>query len=58
MSAFLRIIWNTGHEKMEFEVLLQVDYLLTYSLTPWNIVLLEKLTGPHLAKKFPAFYGT
>jgi hypothetical protein len=45
-------------KKWSFVVLLQVDYLLTYSLTPWNIVLLEKLTGPQLAKKFPAFYGT
>jgi hypothetical protein len=26
---------------------------LTYLLTPWSIVLLEKLV-----KKFPAFYGT
>ena len=27
-------------------------------LTLWNTVLLEKLTVPELAKKFPAFYGT
>jgi len=33
MSAFARIICNTGHEKMEFVVLLQVDYLFTHSLT-------------------------
>ena len=32
--------------------------LLTYSLTPWNRVLLEKLTGLQLVKKFPAFHGT
>src|SRR5215471_6192786 len=30
----------------------------TYLLTPWNRVLLEKLTGLQLVKKFPAFYGT
>ena len=31
----------------------------TYSLlTPWCRVLLEKLTGLQLVKKFPAFYGT
>jgi len=58
MYAFARIIRNTGHEKMEFVVLLQVDYLHTYSLTPWSRILLEKLTGPWLVKKFPAFYGT
>ena len=33
-------------------------YLLTYLLTPWSRVLLEKLTGSQLVKKFPAFYGT
>ena len=33
--------------------------VLTYSLlTPWCRVLLEKLTGLQLVKKFPAFYGT
>ena len=30
----------------------------TYLLTPWSRVLLEKLTGLQLVKKFPAFYGT
>ena len=33
-------------------------YLLTYLLTPWSRVLLEKLTGLQLVKKFPALYGT
>ena len=33
-------------------------YLLTHLLTPWNRVLLEKLTGSQLVKKFPAFHGT
>ena len=32
--------------------------LLTYLLTPWSRVLLEKLTGLQLVKKFPALYGT
>ena len=32
--------------------------LATYLLTPWCRVLLEKLTGLQLVKKFPAFYGT
>jgi hypothetical protein len=27
-------------------------------VTPWSRVLLEKLTGPQLVKKFPACYGT
>jgi len=29
-----------------------------YLLTPWNKVLLEKLTSSRLVKKFLAFYGT
>jgi len=34
-------------------------YLLTnLLLTSWSRVLLEKLTGFQLVKKFPAFYGT
>ena len=33
-------------------------YLFTYLLIPWSRVLLEKLTGSQLVKKFPAFYGT
>ena len=32
--------------------------LLTYLLTRWSRVLLEKLTGLQLVKKFSAFYGT
>jgi len=33
-------------------------YNLTYLLTPWRRVLLEKLTGLQLVKKFPAFHRT
>jgi len=33
-------------------------YLLTYLLNPCSRVLLEKLTGSQLVKKFPTFYGT
>ena len=32
--------------------------ILTYLLTPWCRVLLEKPTGLQLVKKFPAFHGT
>ena len=34
---------------------LGLGYLLTYLLTTWSRVLLEKLTGLQLVKKFPAF---
>jgi hypothetical protein len=43
---------NTGHWAPG------ITYLLTYLLTPWSRVLLEKLTGLQLLKKFPEFYGT
>ena len=33
------------------------QYLLTYLLNPWCRVLLKKLTGLQLDKKFPAFHG-
>ena len=32
--------------------------LLTYLLTPWSRVILERLSGFQPAKKFPVFYGT
>ena len=32
--------------------------LVVFLLTPWCRVLLEKLTGVQLVKKFPAFHGT
>ena len=35
-----------------------LTYLLTYLLIPRYRVLLEKLTGLQLVKKFPAFHGT
>ena len=31
---------------------------ITYLLTPWNRVLLEKLIGLQVVKKFPTFCGT
>ena len=32
--------------------------IFSYLLTLWSKVLLEKLTGFQLVKKFPTFYGT
>ena len=31
--------------------------ITTDFLIPWSRVLIEKLTGCHLVKKFPTFYG-
>jgi len=35
-----------------------LTYILNYLLTPWSVAHLEKLTGPQLVKKFPAYYET
>ena len=39
-------------------VWLKTALYITYLLTPWCRVPLEKLTGLQLVKKFPAFHGT
>jgi hypothetical protein len=41
-------------------IIVEVNLLRYYYLflTPWSRVLLEKLTGFQLVKKFPAFYET
>ena len=44
----------TGHEQPHARI--HVTYLLTYLLTPWCRVLLEKVTGMQLVKKFTAFF--
>jgi len=31
---------------------------ITYLITPWSRILLQKLTGSQLVKKFPSFHGT
>ena len=36
----------------------KIIYLLTYLLTLWSRVLIEKLTGSQLVKECPTFYGT
>jgi len=35
-----------------------VIYLLTYLLTPWSRVLLEKLTGSAASQEIPRIFGT
>jgi hypothetical protein len=51
---------NTQHTEHGESKLRKTYYftLFTYLLTPWSMVLLEKLTGLQLVKKFPAFCGT
>jgi len=43
---------------MKPQTKLTVSIYMNYLLTPRSTVLLEKLTGFQLVKKFPAFHGT
>ena len=52
ISTFYRVVPWTDTYICEFKS------RHTYLLTPWCRVLLEKLAGLQLVKKFPAFYGT
>ena len=50
--------WNVCKRLKSQQLTYLLTYLPTYLLTPWCRVLLEKLTGLQLVKKFPAFHGT
>jgi len=46
-------------EKVQYRPITNLSkYLLTYVLTPWSRVLLEKLTGSQIVKQFSAFMET
>jgi len=52
------IAGNTVYKRITWIVQVMLVYILTYLLTPWSKVLLEKLSSSQLVKKFLAFYGT
>ena len=56
-SSFLLADWVPLYFCHDRIMMVYTDHL-TYLLTPWCRVLLEKLTGLQLVEKFPAFYGT
>ena len=49
---------KVGPSVSNLQVSLYYHYIITYLLTPWSRVLLEKLASLQLVKNFPAFYGT
>ena len=59
-SCVLLLTYRLLSTVVDYSRLLSIitNYLLTYLLTPWSRVLLEKLASLYLVKKFPAFYGT
>ena len=48
----------TVHQLTQCNISRRLESSSTYLHTPWCRVLLEKLTGLHLFKKFPAFHRT
>jgi hypothetical protein len=53
------LIFNCASgSKKKILLIYLLGYLPTHLLTPWATVLLEKLTGFQLVKKFSSFYGT
>ena len=52
-----RLVRHVGISQTDYTVLLRT-YVHTCLLTPWRRVLLEKLTGSRLVKKFYAFHGS
>ena len=63
-GTFVRLFSSKFKLVNNFKKLLKLQYFklpshsLRNLLTPWSRVLLEKLTGSQLVKKFPAFYGS
>ena len=58
---FLKIYWeNSSFIKkwQQYRVLCFNTYLLTYLLTAWSRVLLEKLTGSTASQEIPRIFGT
>ena len=58
LLTLCRRIFFSNLDKQEVNEDKDTCYLLTYLLTPWCRVLLEKLTGLQLVKKFPTFHGS
>jgi len=56
MSTTLHQLYTSKNKKLGTWCC--ISLVLTYLLTPWCRVLLEKLTGLQLVKKLPAFHGT
>ena len=58
MKAIYLFFFFEDANKSSEQVTYLLTYIVTYSLTPWSKVLLEKRTVSQLVKKIPAFYGT
>ena len=54
--AFTSLMDNPGIQSSCSMHVMNMKVVEYYFLTPWSRVLLEKLTGSQLVKKFPTFY--
>ena len=58
VQGFGEEICGKGEPKRTNLTMQIIIIIIIIIIIPWSGVLLEKLTGPQLVKKFPAFYGT
>ena len=58
MFALIQIISVTLTYSLTHLLTYLLTYILTYLLTPWNRVLLKKLTGSAASQEIPRFFGT
>ena len=57
-SLTTSLVLPRPHDLHYWHPLANAQLLVTYLLTQWSRILLEKLTGSQPVKKFPTFYGT
>ena len=55
-SCQISNIWEINIYLHTYLRIYLLNYLHAYLLTPRRRILVEKLTGPQLVKKFPSFY--
>jgi hypothetical protein len=51
-------MYCTNGNKEDDSRIIHITYLLTYLLTPWSRVFLEKLNGFAATQEIPRIYGT
>jgi hypothetical protein len=57
-SCASELVQQIKHRFTPVSVKTQLPFILTYFLTTWSRVLVEKLTDSQSVKKFPTRYGT
>jgi hypothetical protein len=55
--ALARIFYDSGEESKTIHYLDPMQFKISYTLTPWNTVLIDKLVVAQLVQKIVAFYN-